>query len=77
MRIGDVKRVIYNHTIVEKYMLSSDKFTDNKCLNCSVFPICSGGCNKYRMNTSYRTNDICPLSEEALVRCFNINQKKV
>jgi len=71
MRVGDVKNGIYNYALIEKYMLSSDKFTDEKCLKCCVFPICSGGCNKYRLDPSYTTEDICPISKEIMIRCFN------
>lgn len=69
-KIGDLKNGIFNYALAEKYMLSSDKFTDGKCLQCSVFPICSGGCNKYRIDPSYKTADICPISADEVVKFF-------
>lgn len=73
-RVGDLKSGIHNHALIEKYILSSDKFSDKKCLACSVFPICSGGCNKYRMDSSYTTADICPLSPSIISKFFNIKK---
>ncbi|MDO4526258.1 MAG: SPASM domain-containing protein [Bacteroidales bacterium] len=66
MRIGTLKEGITNFGIVEKYMLSSDKFSDSNCQTCKLFPICTGGCNKYRMDSEYCTKDICPMSEDIL-----------
>lgn len=66
MKIGNLKEGVTNYKNVEKYMLSSDKFSDKKCLGCKIFPICSGGCNKYRLDSDYNTNDICPLSIEQI-----------
>ena len=76
-RVGDLKSGIHNHALIEKYILSSDKFSDKKCLACSVFPICSGGCNKYRMDSSYTTADICPLSPSIISKFFNINVSSI
>lgn len=66
--IGSVFDGITNHRIVAKYLLSSDKFSDKKCLKCSIFPICSGGCNKYRIDKNYKTQDICPLSPDIIIK---------
>ena len=73
-KVGDLKSGIHNYSLIEKYILSSDKFSDEKCLTCSVFPICSGGCNKYRMDSSYTTADICPLSPSIISKFFNIRK---
>lgn len=66
MKIGTLEDGITNFDIAERYLLSSDKFSDEKCLGCRLFPICTGGCNKYRMDKNYNTNDICPISEDML-----------
>lgn len=68
MRIGTLEDGFTNYGIIEKYLLSSDKFSDEKCLACKLFPICTGGCNKYRIDKSYNTTDICPISEDLLPR---------
>lgn len=74
MSIGNLKTGTQNYKIVEKYLLSSDKFTDKKCLNCKVFPICSGGCNKYRMDEHYTTEDICPISADTIIDFLKIEK---
>lgn len=66
MKIGTLKEGVTNFSIVEKYLLSSDKFSDTSCLKCKLFPICSGGCNKYRMGGGYETKDICPISKDLI-----------
>ena len=72
-RIGTLNEGITNYTLVEKYLLSSDKFTDKKCLKCKVFPICSGGCNKYRIDEEFNTDDICPLSVETITKFLQVS----
>ena len=66
--LSEMMHELFN--LAKKNMLSSDKFSDDKCLRCRVFPICSGGCNKYRMDPSYNTNDICPISENEVINFF-------
>lgn len=66
--IGTVFDGVQNYRLNEKYLLSSDKFSDKKCLSCCIFPICNGGCNKYRFDKDYKTEDICPLSADMIVK---------
>ncbi len=46
--IGNVIDGVTNNGLVAEYILGTDKFSDSKCLDCKIFPICNGGCNLYR-----------------------------
>lgn len=68
LSIGNVKDGIKKNDIVAKYVVGSDKFSDNKCLSCKLFPVCEGGCNRRRIdnresNTGY---NLCPFDETGL-----------
>jgi uncharacterized protein len=41
---GNIKTGITNSEIYTKYMTFEDPLFDDDCKNCSLFPICSGGC---------------------------------
>lgn len=67
-RVGSVFEGITNNTLIAKYIIGSDKYTDSNCLSCSLFPICDGGCNRHRMdnieqNTCY---NLCPFDENGI-----------
>ena len=66
--IGNVSEGIKNNTLVAKYIVGSDKYSDAKCLNCKLFPICEGGCNRRRIdNREIGTNyDLCSFDEEGI-----------
>lgn len=55
-------------------MFGSDKFTDSKCLDCKMFPICDGGCNRYRVEHKYKGTpyNVCPIDEESLKKKLEI-----
>ena len=66
--MGSVFEGITNNTLIAKYIIGSDKYTDSNCLSCSLFPICDGGCNRHRMdnieqNTCY---NLCPFDENGI-----------
>lgn len=65
--IGNLKDGITNGNLACQYMLGTDKFTDVKCLKCSLFPICDGGCSRYRFDDNYKTSDLCPFSESEII----------
>lgn len=44
--IGNLKEGITNRKQVCKYMIGTDKFSDPKCLDCSLLPICDEGCSR-------------------------------
>lgn len=65
--IGNLRDGITNANLACRYMLGTDKFSDEKCLNCSLFPICDGGCSRYRFEDDYKTSDLCPFSESEII----------
>lgn len=67
-QVGNLKGGIHNLSLIEKYLLNSDKFTDPKCLICNIFPVCNGGCNRYRLNPEeeIQREGLCPLSQDLI-----------
>lgn len=65
--IGNLKEGITNQKLLSKYMIGTDKFSDPKCLDCSLLPICDGGCSRYRFEDDYQTSDLCPFSETEII----------
>ena len=66
--IGNVAEGIKDNNLIAKYVIGSDKYSDSKCLNCKLFPICEGGCNRRRIdNREMKTNySLCSFDEEGL-----------
>lgn len=66
--IGNVSDGIKNNSLIAKYVIGSDKYTDSDCLRCKLFPICEGGCNRRRIDnielgTTYK---LCSFDEVGL-----------
>lgn len=65
--IGNVnnKTPITNYEIISEFIIGSDKFSDEKCLECKLLPVCDGGCGLHRIN--FKQNGIiynnCPIDE--------------
>ena len=59
---------ITNFNLISRYVINTDKFQDEKCLKCFLFPVCDGGCGLYRMN--YQLNDtyydVCPINRDEM-----------
>lgn len=49
------------------YIIGTDKFSDERCLECKLLPICNGGCSRYRFGDDYKTTDQCPLNESEII----------
>lgn len=51
-----------NYSLLAHYALDMDKFSDDKCKECFLFPVCSGGCPQHRYTTlnNEQQHDICP-----------------
>lgn len=64
--VGTVKDGIKNNALIAKYIVGSDKYTDSECLDCKLFPVCEGGCNRHRIdNRESGTNyNLCPFDED-------------
>lgn len=54
--------MIGNHDLLCEYAINHNKFADPRCLECFMFPVCSGGCPNNRFNNQYMHSkfDICP-----------------
>lgn len=76
--IGDIYNGINDWAYVSEYTMNSDKFTDPKCLKCSIFPICDGGCNRFRIDNKLygKPYDVCPVDEAGLIDYLNILYKQ-
>lgn len=72
--IGNLKDGVQNWQFISEYLLNSDKFVDSKCLKCKMFPICGGGCNRFRVENKYHNvpYDICPTDEEGFAKYLEI-----
>lgn len=72
LRVGNVAEGIKDNTLIAKYVVGSDKYNDQKCLECRLFPICEGGCNRQRIeNMESGTNyDLCAFDEKGV--CDNL-----
>jgi uncharacterized protein len=67
MVVGNVKDKKYtNIDLLCKYMLSGINIDDEKCKNCKILPICSGGCPKNRMENKCFDGDyeLCSIYKE-------------
>jgi uncharacterized protein len=55
MVIGNVHDTpaICNDDLVAEYSIAADPFLDEHCRECSVFPICSGGCANRRLRSKF------------------------
>lgn len=65
--VGNLSEGITNFPLFCKYILGSDKFSDEKCLKCKLLPVCDGGCSRYRFGDDYKTTDQCPFNESEII----------
>jgi uncharacterized protein len=73
-KIGNLSSGITNWKFVTEYMVNSDKFVDKQCLKCNVFPICDGGCNRFRVDYNYLNvpYNICQIDKKGLAAYLEI-----
>ena len=62
--IGDDQLI--NEGLLFKYACDCSPFEDKRCEDCSVFPICQGGCGWYRFRNKYENGDfdICSIYKD-------------
>ena len=65
--VGDLYKGVTNLSLFCKYIIGTDKFSDERCLECKLLPICNGGCSRYRFGDDYKTTDQCPLNESEII----------
>jgi len=68
--IGTLSTGITNYGIVSQYIEGTDKFSDDKCLECGLLPICDGGCNLYRVGKIEKgiPYNVCCINQSGLVK---------
>lgn len=66
--VGNVFDGVTNNTLIAKYMVGSDKYSDTQCISCSLFPICDGGCNRHRLDNAVQATKypLCPFTKEGV-----------
>jgi len=66
--IGNVATTRKDLSIVAEYMVGTDMYNDEKCLQCKLFPVCNGGCNLKRLNFKQygMPYDACPMDADAV-----------
>lgn len=72
MTIGNIhnEEPIDNPDLVALYSIGTDPFNDDTCLECSMMPICSGGCVNTRLRVQQfgeKDENFCSLYKERLV----------
>ena len=79
------KKELTNSDLLSKYIVGVSCFEDEKCKDCFLLPICSGGCAWYRMRNFFEQGkyDICTLYKDKVTfnKCLetyynNRNNKK-
>lgn len=72
--IGDIFKGNSNATLLSEFIMGTDMFTDEKCLNCLLFPICDGGCNLTRLEYKLtgKKYDVCPIDTNDLDLLFDM-----
>lgn len=73
--VGDKNRIygyidgkITNERLLLRYLNGAEQFEDEKCKNCILLPVCSGGCPYYRIQNEFEgtNNNNCPLIKHNL-----------
>lgn len=73
--VGDKNKVygyidgrITNERLLLRYLNGAEQFEDEKCRNCILLPVCSGGCPYYRIQNEFegKNNNNCPLIKHNL-----------
>jgi len=64
--IGSVFSNKLNLQLISEYVTGTDKFNDEKCKKCFLFPVCDGGCNLYRLDYKMykKEYNVCPIEPD-------------
>lgn len=70
-----------NDNIVLDYLIRHNKYEDAKCLECDIFPVCSGGCTNERMSLSknmhlQKENLLCDVRKKFLDEMLELHLDK-
>lgn len=77
--IGSITNGVSNISLVSEYMIGSSMYSDEKCLNCFLLPVCNGVCNLVRFENKFRSEKLenCPVdfNDFAEMLLYHHNQK--
>lgn len=78
--VGNIRdEKISNPRLISRYVYESTIFSDNRCKECKLFPICDGGCDwlRYQNNFEGKRYDLCTFfsDDEILEQCLLMNQR--
>lgn len=65
--VGSIfKSGLSNSRLVAQYALNADKYTDEKCKDCHLFPVCDGGCSYFRLigKETAAPYNVCPIEKK-------------
>lgn len=79
--VGNItnKKMINNYELISEYAVTYNKFNDPKCLDCFLFPVCTGGCpsNRYSNQTKDTKLEICPYNLENIDTTLEMMYERV
>ncbi|WP_193323792.1 radical SAM/SPASM domain-containing protein [Marinifilum sp. N1E240] len=67
-----------NDGVVLNYLIRHNKYEDPECLECNIFPICTGGCSSERMhlaedNSIQKENKLCNIRKKFLSQLLELH----
>jgi uncharacterized protein len=79
--IGNINDGRFNTTLYNRYIVGADQFSEQKCLACKFFPICSGGCPMLRLENEQAGKelyDFCVIMKgvEKEILSLHLEQKR-
>lgn len=59
--VGNINNKTFNEDKIAYYMVGADNLSDDECVECKYFPVCSGGCPLIRLENKYKgkKHDYC------------------
>ena len=76
--VGNVNDGLTNISLLSEYMVGTNMFSDPKCKNCHIMPICSGGCPLIRYENKYleKNNNVCPIDLNDLPKLLELHYEQ-
>jgi uncharacterized protein len=76
--IGNVEDGITNISLLSEYMVGTNMFSDSECKDCTIMPICSGGCPLIRYENKYcdKSNNVCPIDLKDLPKLLELHYEQ-
>jgi len=76
--VGNLDDNLVNLPVVSEYIVGTDMFSDEKCKDCFLLPVCDGGCNLFRYeNRRYgKGYDICPIDLDDLPTLLELHYEQ-